>query len=569
MTYVATLIGANLFLKATVILAVATIVTTVLKRSSAATRHAIWSGALVALVVLPIMELVLPSWRLQSLSVMTVVTEPVSTTAASTAETAALIEVPVASAESVDSLGLVWGEMLAVALLSVWLAGALLILGRLAIHAVHVSRMTAAGEQADHALRDKVVAIARSLGCRASIQVTTCDELAIPASWGVFKPVILLPSNVSSWPAERLHAVIVHELAHIKRHDYAFHLLAEIAHAIYWLNPLVWLAAHRSGIERERACDDVALQSGVAREAYATRLLEIARLTLRFPSDSTAGAIAMARRSGLRERVKSILAHSANRTPVGSAKLAVIAIVAATVALPVAALQVGQDRPPSISELLDDLQSDDATVARRAAWWLGEREDPSTVDALIETLRDGHPDVRLVAAWALGEIKDPRAIDALAQALESDDPLFREMATLSLGETEHPDALRPLMDAFDENPDLRPAVYWALGEISTEEAKAARHEAANILERAPVEHTQVWTGRHNPNMKIVDDVAAHIRSLSAESAKTRRNAALSLGVLGAFEAIDHLLDALRDPDPSVRAMAVWALDEINPSRPRH
>ncbi len=362
--------------------------------------------------------------------------------------------------------------------------------------------------------------------------------------------------------------MIVHEVAHIKRHDYAFHLLAEIARAIYWLNPLVWLAVHRSGVERERACDNVALRSGVAREAYATRLLEIARLTLGFPTDGAAGAIAMARRSGLAERVKGILAHSTNRAPLGAARLAVIATVATIVLLPVAAFQVVQERPPSISELLDDLESDNATVARRAAWWLGEREDPSTVDALIEALRDGHPDVRLVAAWALGEIKDPRAIGALAQALESDDPLLREMATLSLGETEHPDALRPLIEAFDSDQDLQPAAFWALGEIPTEEAKAAQHEAANVLERAPVEHAQVWTGRLDSDAQMAVEVPALIRDLSAESATTRRNAAWNLGVLGAFEAVDRLLDTLRDPEPSVRAMAVWALDEINPSRQR-
>ncbi len=80
MTYLATLIGANLFLKATMILAVGAVVTTLLKSSSAATRHAVWSCALVGLVVLPVIDLVLPSWRLESVSVSRVVAEPVTTT---------------------------------------------------------------------------------------------------------------------------------------------------------------------------------------------------------------------------------------------------------------------------------------------------------------------------------------------------------------------------------------------------------------------------------------------------------------------------------------------------------
>ena len=75
--------------------------------------------------------------------------------------------------------------------------------------------------------------------------------------WGLLAPnVILLPADADSWGEDRLRAVLLHELAHIRRNDWESRLIAQIMCAVYWFNPLVWFAARRMQVEAERACDD-------------------------------------------------------------------------------------------------------------------------------------------------------------------------------------------------------------------------------------------------------------------------------------------------------------------------
>ncbi|MGD2152502.1 MAG: HEAT repeat domain-containing protein, partial [Gemmatimonadales bacterium] len=214
------------------------------------------------------------------------------------------------------------------------------------------------------------------------------------------------------------------------------------------------------------------------------------------------------------------------------------------------------------------LEDDDPRVRRYAAWALGELENDRGVMPLIQSLDDRDADVRLVAAWGLGEIKDDMAVYPLIELLDDDEPLVREMAALALGEIEDPAAVRPLTEALRRDERLREPVIWALGEIDTRDANRARNAAFASWGRDSWGNDEVWTGRLGSSeaRPLAADLDALTAALRHDDPRMRRSAAEWLGIRGDERAVDPLLDTLRDSRPAVRAMAVWALDEINPSR---
>jgi len=132
----------------------------------------------------------------------------------------------------------------------------------------------------------------------------------MPVTWGWWQPVILLPAEADEWSPERRRVVLLHELAHVKRWDCLTQMIARLACAVYWFNPLVWMAARRMCVERERACDDLVLNRGCLASDYAAHLVEIARSFRRVPQ---VAAIAMARSSHLEGRIAGIVDASLDR----------------------------------------------------------------------------------------------------------------------------------------------------------------------------------------------------------------------------------------------------------------
>ena len=111
----------------------------------------------------------------------------------------------------------------------------------------------------------------------AALRVRERAGLASPLSVGVFFPGVLLPVGAAEGPPEALRAVLLHELAHVRRRDALVQLAAQLLCAAYWWNPLAWWAAARLRIEREHACDDLVLGAGVRPSSYASLLLGMVR----------------------------------------------------------------------------------------------------------------------------------------------------------------------------------------------------------------------------------------------------------------------------------------------------
>lgn len=102
-------------------------------------------------------------------------------------------------------------------------------------------------------------------------------HLHSPVTWGLLRPIVVLPESARAWAPELLSAALAHEQAHIRRKDWAVHVLAWCISALFWFNPLVWLARHKLAQEAEHAADDAVLSQGVRATDYASLLVSLAR----------------------------------------------------------------------------------------------------------------------------------------------------------------------------------------------------------------------------------------------------------------------------------------------------
>jgi beta-lactamase regulating signal transducer with metallopeptidase domain len=187
---------------------------------------------------------------------------------------------------------------LAIPLLSLWCAGAVLLLARL-VRAHGRARDLCIGSVAitDEGWRESL----RGLQARARDRVVmrVSDAIDSPLTAGVLRPVILVPRRMLAASAIERRAVLAHELAHVARADCLVLLAGALARAIYWISPLSWWALRRLRAHAEDAADDAVLRTGVLSSSYAAQLLAIARDRL--------GRVGRAAADGLRERVRGIL----------------------------------------------------------------------------------------------------------------------------------------------------------------------------------------------------------------------------------------------------------------------
>lgn len=340
---------ADLALKGTLVLAAAGLAALMLRRASASARHLAWAIGFGGLLALPVLGLALPAWRLPILpaepvpAAFAVTTEPVRETR--TADAAQPIIHPASrTASATQGVGSTESAAPAAApgngrldalrglALVAWMVGAALALLRLAVSLTRVrreartARRLTAGPAAE--LRDRLV---WRMGIDRPVTLLEGAAGCMPLTWGIVRPRILLPTGTEAWPADRLEAVLTHELAHVRRRDCAWQLVAEAACALHWFNPLAWAAARRMRLESEHACDDQVLMAGSAGADYAGHLLDVAR-TLRPPRAAVLAAVPMARPSQLRTRMLAVLSAERARGPVPM-RLAAPALLGAGVLL--------------------------------------------------------------------------------------------------------------------------------------------------------------------------------------------------------------------------------------------
>jgi beta-lactamase regulating signal transducer with metallopeptidase domain/lipoprotein NlpI len=323
----------DLLLKSAVVLSLALLVARLWRGASAANRHLVWLAAFAVLLLAPLTALIPPRWSWQPAEALARETAPAASLAAS-AQVLADAPLPAPTPTPVTTAAVPaaphtsdWPTWLAprYTLPLVWLAGALALLSRLAAGAAQLWRWRRrSAPLADARALALGRQIAADLRLTRAVELRSLASCRVPMTWGVLRPVVLLPVEAADWPETRLALVLRHELGHIARHDWLARLLTQMAVALYWPNPLVWRAARAARLAQEQACDDLVLAAGVPAKDYALELVAAAR---RLHGPHPAGpAVAMAEPSTLGKRVEGIVASDLDRRP--AAKMTVLIALA-------------------------------------------------------------------------------------------------------------------------------------------------------------------------------------------------------------------------------------------------
>ncbi|HYE57475.1 MAG TPA: M56 family metallopeptidase, partial [Rhodothermales bacterium] len=143
-------------------------------------------------------------------------------------------------------------------------------------------------------LRERVALLALRMGLTRAVSVAVSERVRGPVVFGWLKPVVLLPlSAVTGLTPEQLEAVLAHELAHIRRHDYLVNLVQSVAETLLFYHPAVWWISGRMRAEREDCCDDAAVATCGDAIVYARALSSLERLrpAPRFAMAATGGSL--------------------------------------------------------------------------------------------------------------------------------------------------------------------------------------------------------------------------------------------------------------------------------------
>lgn len=370
-------------LKTSIVLAIALVAVLSMRKRPAAARHWLLSVAIVCAALVPMLEPFVPAWGF---------------------ELFAPVDVYRAVAGERDLARLVW-------IVGAAIASSSLVAGFVRLLWLRARARSAADAPWSAIVRD----LAGELGVTRPVTLLESAAPAMPVTWGLWRPRILLPADARTWSAERLRIVIGHELAHVQRGDWAMQLVAEAATAVYWFHPLMWIARRRLRFESDHACDDAVLGLGVSGAEYAAELVRVARELRRRRSEWSV-VPALARAGQLERRVAAALNAGLDRAPTPAAASAAVFFAIVGLTLPIAGFTSAAISGPRAA--LPDVQRNIMTrfgaqdwrvsiVARDVSFWKNRIEGRVELQArlgadgslsAVHVVEPAHPDLASAAA---------------------------------------------------------------------------------------------------------------------------------------------------------------------------
>ena len=529
-------------LKVSLVLVAGLAAASLLRARSAALRHWVLATTIAAAMTVPLLEYVVPAWNVKPgrAAVATarhgqLPAEDARAFPSTPLEHAELIEV---SADSQDDAGstppwwLAWTWMIgAVASVLVLVAG----LGRLFWLA---SRAEKVQNEKWSGLADE---IRRAYGLRKSITLLQSDHPSLLVTWGLMRPKVIIPGAALDWDEDRIRIVLRHELAHIRRGDWAIQIVGELLRALYWFNPILWIACARLRLESEQACDDEVLSGGVDAPEYAEQLLELARV-LKADSAPRLPAPAVARSSSLERRIRAMLDARLIRKPTTRAVRFLTGTALFAFAVVVAAAQTG---PVKLSGTVYDSSSapvPDATVVLTHPQSQARYEVKSNATGYFEFV-PLPADSYMLAAAVPGFKKSESAVTLSGKAVQRDITLALGSLTETISVVGQPNAVREV------SPD---------GPARVQQRDLERTAFQRDLKECAPSSTG---GRVRPPRKIKDVRPVYPADLQAAGVGGTVVLSATIGTDGTLKAVDVVKSVHPDLDAAaVDAVKQWQFD---------
>jgi bla regulator protein BlaR1 len=162
-------------------------------------------------------------------------------------------------------------------------------------------------------LRIFVQQFAERMGIHKHVHIYISDLITSPVTIGFLKPIILMPiAAISNLSQKQVEAVLLHELAHIRRYDYLINLLINFIRTILYFNPFVKLFAKTIEREREKSCDEMVIQFEYDPHGYASALLFLEKNNI---MRHTIAVAASGQRNDLLHRIEKILGIEKRKVP--------------------------------------------------------------------------------------------------------------------------------------------------------------------------------------------------------------------------------------------------------------
>ena len=256
-----------------------------------ASRHAVWSAVLIGMLLLPVVSVIAPQWKLPLLPrrASPAMQTPVRTNDASPHDSFSFVSgaiPPVTNSPISPAKAFEWPAP-ATIVLSCYLAGVLAMAGYRTIGWLTLARV-----------------ISRSKTLRRRLRESS--DVLTPVTVGVLRPSVILPAGWPAWDATTRHVVLAHEFAHIRRGDTWISFLTRLARCVYWFHPLAWWISRQIADLAELSCDAAVLEKNSDPGGYSRILLRFAGTVNIAGYRAALPGLAIAPGSGMSRRIDQV-----------------------------------------------------------------------------------------------------------------------------------------------------------------------------------------------------------------------------------------------------------------------